>query len=220
MTGTTDTQRRRVLDPIERIAEVLFGLIMALTFTGSLGAATAGRDEVRTMLIGAIGCNIAWGLVDAVMYLVNTIVERRRGRRALQRVRNAATPDEGCRILADELSADLAAVLNPAELEDVRRRLVERPEPAAPPRLGRGDFAGALGVFLLVSLATFPVVIPFLFLHDAMPAKRISNGIAVLLLFWSGYSLGRHAGYRPWRMGLSMVAIGVILVAITIALGG
>jgi hypothetical protein len=36
---------------------VLFGLIMVLTFTGTLSAASQGRTEVRTMLIGAIGCN-------------------------------------------------------------------------------------------------------------------------------------------------------------------
>ena len=55
---------RGVLDPIERISEILFGLIMALTFTGTLSAASAGRAEVREMLLGAIGCNLAWGLVD------------------------------------------------------------------------------------------------------------------------------------------------------------
>ncbi len=57
----------RLLEPSERIAEVLFGLIMVLTFTGSLSVAEAGRDDVRTMLIGALGCNIAWGVIDGVL---------------------------------------------------------------------------------------------------------------------------------------------------------
>ena len=35
---------KRVLDPIDRVSEVLFGLIMVLTFTGSLSIAEAGRD--------------------------------------------------------------------------------------------------------------------------------------------------------------------------------
>ena len=51
---------RRVLDPAERISEVLFGLIMVLTFTGSLSIAEAGREDIRAMLIGALVCNIAW----------------------------------------------------------------------------------------------------------------------------------------------------------------
>jgi len=69
---------RRVLDPIERISEVLFGLIMVLTFTGSLGIATAGRQEVRTMLIKALGCNLAWGIIDAVLYLMGCLADKGR----------------------------------------------------------------------------------------------------------------------------------------------
>jgi hypothetical protein len=34
--------RARVLDPIERTSEVIFGLLMAMTFIGSLSVATAG----------------------------------------------------------------------------------------------------------------------------------------------------------------------------------
>ena len=81
---------RRVLDPVDRISEVLFGLIMALTFTGSLSAAESGRADVELMLTGAIGCNIAWGLVDAVMYLMSSVVERSRSLLTLKRVREAA----------------------------------------------------------------------------------------------------------------------------------
>ena len=54
---------KRVLDPIDRISEVLFGLIMVLTFTGSLSVTEAGRESIRTMLIGALGCNLAWELL-------------------------------------------------------------------------------------------------------------------------------------------------------------
>jgi hypothetical protein len=61
---------KRVLEPIDRVSEVLFGLIMVLTFTGSLSVAEAGRSEVRTMLIGALGCNLAWGIIDGVLYLM------------------------------------------------------------------------------------------------------------------------------------------------------
>jgi len=45
---------KRALEPIDRLSEVLFGLIMVLTFTGSLSVAEAGREDVRTMLAGAL----------------------------------------------------------------------------------------------------------------------------------------------------------------------
>ena len=69
---------KRVLEPSERIAEVLFALIMVLTFTGSLSVAEAGRDDVRAMLIGALGCNLAWGIIDAVLYLMGCLAEKGR----------------------------------------------------------------------------------------------------------------------------------------------
>jgi len=36
------------------ITEILFALIMVLTFTCSFSVAGAGREQVRTMLIGAL----------------------------------------------------------------------------------------------------------------------------------------------------------------------
>ena len=43
-------ERGRLLDALDRISEVLFGLIMAVTIVGSLSIATAGQAEVRTVL--------------------------------------------------------------------------------------------------------------------------------------------------------------------------
>ena len=65
-----------VLNPVDRIAEVLFGLIMVLSFTGAISASTDAREEVGELLWAALGCNVAWGLVDAIMYLMNVAVER------------------------------------------------------------------------------------------------------------------------------------------------
>ncbi len=59
-----------ILDPSERVAEILFGLIMALTMSGTISVATADRFEIRTMLIGVLGCNLACGLIDGGMYLM------------------------------------------------------------------------------------------------------------------------------------------------------
>jgi VIT1/CCC1 family predicted Fe2+/Mn2+ transporter len=46
----TAVRSRRVLEPVDRVSEILFGLIMVLTFTGALSVAEAGREEVREML--------------------------------------------------------------------------------------------------------------------------------------------------------------------------
>ena len=61
----------RFLDPIDRISELFFGLIMVLTSTGTLSVLNAGRVEVKTMIMGALGCNLAWGIIDAGMSLLS-----------------------------------------------------------------------------------------------------------------------------------------------------
>jgi VIT1/CCC1 family predicted Fe2+/Mn2+ transporter len=75
-------------------------------------------------------------------------------------------------------------------------------------------------VFVWVFAVTFPVAIPFIFVNPLVRAMRVSNAIALVLLFLCGYAFGRIAGYRRWLTGLGMVALGSALVAITIALGG
>jgi VIT1/CCC1 family predicted Fe2+/Mn2+ transporter len=218
--ATEDKSSQRVLEPIERVSEVLFGLIMVLTFTGSLSVAEAGHSEIRTMLIGALGCNLAWGLIDGILYLMACLSDQAQRLHTLRSVRTAATPEEAHRTIAGALPPLLAPVLQPAELERMRLHLTQIPEPPPRPRLQGQDWKGALGVFLLVFLSTLPVVLPFVFMHEASRALRFSNAIAIILLFLTGHAFGRCAGYRPWVMGISMVVLGCVLVAITIALGG
>jgi VIT1/CCC1 family predicted Fe2+/Mn2+ transporter len=211
--------RRQVLSPVERISEVLFGLIMVLSFTGSLSVATAGREEVQEMFIGAIGCNAAWGIVDAAMYLLGALVERGRAMVMLRAVRDAE-PAHGRSIVADAFPAAVGATLRPEQLEELRGQIARLPETQRYPSLTLQDFRGAIGVFLLVFLSTFPVVLPFAFIRRAQLALRISNGVAVTLLCFGGAALGRYAGLSPVRTAMGMVAVGALLVAITIALGG
>ena len=211
---------KRVLDPIDRVSEVLFGLIMVLTFTGSLSVAEAGRDDVRAMLIGALGCNLAWGIIDGILYLMGSLAEKGRGLLMFRAVRKATDPKEAQRVIAEALPSVVADVLTPTELEAMHERLKQLPEPPAQARLSRDDWRGAVGVFLLVFVSTFPVVIPFIFMRSAGPALRVSNVVAIVMLFLTGYAFGRLTGRRPWLVGISMVVLGSILVGLTMALGG
>ena len=211
---------KRVLEPVERISEVFFGLIMVLSITGSLSVAEVGREDVRAMLIGALGCNLAWGLIDGLMYLMGCLGARAESIRTMLAVRAAADREEAHRVIAGALPPLVASVFQPAELERVRLYLHQLPEPDAHPHLSERDWLGGLGVFLLVFLVTLPVVLPFVFVGEPMRALRLSNAIAIGMLFLSGYAYGRATGYRPWAVGIGMVGVGCVLVALTIALGG
>ena len=216
----SERSSKRVLEPVERVSEVLFGLIMVLTFTGSLSVAEAGHDDVRTMLIGALGCNLAWGIIDGVLYLMGCLAEKGRNLKAYHAVRAASDPRKAQQVIAGALPPVIASVLEPAELEAVRERLLRLPEPPSRAHLAGSDWLGALAVFLLVFLSTFPVAMPFLFMSSAPLAMRVSNAIAVSMLFIAGMAYGRCVGRSPWAFGISMVALGGVLVALTIALGG
>ena len=210
----------RVLDPGERQSEILFGLIMVLTFTCSISAAHDGREEVRTVLIGALGCNIAWVIIDAVMYLMAVLLERGRGLAIARAVRSSASPETGRKLLTDSLPEPLDRLLSGPALEELRAKVAAHPDPGGRPRFTGRDFLGAIGVFLLVFLSTFPVVLPFLLVSPLPRAMRTSNAVAIVLLYVLGHAYGKRAGFGSVRTGLSMVAIGLVLVAITIAMGG
>src|SRR2546423_928811 len=157
--NSSERSSKRVLEPIDRVSEVLFGLIMVLAFTGSLSVAEAGRSEVRTMLIGALGCNLAWGIIDAVLYLMGNLAEKGKGLLTFRAVRKTTDPKEAQRVIADALPSVVASVLEPVELESLYQRLKQLPQPPDHARLRKDDWLGAVGVFFLGVLLTFPLVI-------------------------------------------------------------
>lgn len=210
----------RVLEPVERLSEILFGLIMALTVTSAVSVATADDMQIRTMLIAALGCNLAWGIIDAGMYLMARLGERGHNALVGRAVLKAPTREQAHRIIEDELPPVFASIFRPAQLEEIRERISQMPSSRSHPGLTSRDWQGAVGVFVLVVAATFPVVIPFVVIDDARVALRISNVLAVVSLFLCGFLFGKHAGLPPWLTGLVMVVVGVALVAIAIALGG
>jgi VIT1/CCC1 family predicted Fe2+/Mn2+ transporter len=212
------TTGRAILDPTERLAEVMFGLLMVLSFTGTMSVAVSEGDQIHAVLMAALACNVAWGIVDAVMWVVLTGVDRVRDetrRTALL----SGTAADAREVLADRLPS-LDAVLTDGEIEGVLDRIRAMP-PEAPARFVTGrEAAGACVIFLLVTGATLPPSIPFLLMSDIDVAMRVSNAIALVMLFVIGARLGRVMGRGPWPMALAMSGIGTVLVLITIALGG
>ena len=138
----------------------------------------------------------------------------------LRAMRTSANPTESHHILAGALPPLLASILPDPTFDMLRQKVIQLPEPPAHPRLAKTDWMAAAGIFLLVFLSTFPVVVPFIFIHDTRLALRVSNAVAIAMLFMAGYAFGRHSGFRPVRTGLAMVIIGTAMVGITIALGG
>lgn len=220
VTKTKKRRFERVLDPVDRVSEVMFGLLMALTFTGSISVASAGREEIRTMMAAALGCNLAWGLVDAVMYLVRVQVSRGHGLATVRAVRAAHDASAANALIRQALPEGLAALMSGPDVDRLRERVLAVPELPSRPPMGLRDLAAAASVFALVVAATFPVVLPFILVDDTLRAMRWSNAVAVAMLFVAGMALGRHAGLGTVRTGLWMVALGAVMVGAIVVFGG
>jgi hypothetical protein len=213
---------RQRLDPASRLGEILFGLIMALGFTAS---ARLGLDESdnRTLFISILGCNVAWAIVDAVMYVLTALFERGRKVRLARDVLTSPSDSVAVERIAGELDQYLEAVTSVEE----RRRLyghvvdgIRGRNKELHARIEREDLLGGLAVALIIVLATLPVVIPFLFGLETGLAVRISNAVAIGMLFLLGARWAAIIGASAWRIGSGLMCLGIVLVLITIALGG
>ncbi len=217
---TQEITTYRFLNPVERISEVLFGLVMTLSFTCTMSVVTGGREEVGTTLVAVLGCNIAWGVIDGILYLLAAIAERGRKLRMYTLAMQAGDTEKVQAVIAEALPPLIAKVLAPEEIESIRRRLVNLPDQPRGRMITREDLGGAVGVFAFVVLSCIPVIIPFILVQNPLPALRVSNGIAILMLFVGGYSLAKYAGLAKFTTGVVMVVLGAAMVGLTIALGG
>ncbi len=211
------------LDPGGIFGEILFGLIMVLTFT--LGAGLTAEDGpagVRTLLIAALGCNIAWGIIDGAMYIMGGLLDRGRRNRMLLALKRVTEEDAALAAIGAEMDGPLTSLTSPEERKALYRdiwRLSARAQPDKP-RITRDDWMGGLASALLVILTALPAAIPFLFMDDKLQSLRASNGILLGLLFFCGYFWARYTGVNRWLAGLAMTGIGLVLVVAAILLGG
>jgi VIT1/CCC1 family predicted Fe2+/Mn2+ transporter len=212
----------KYLDPSEILGEILFGLIMVLTFTLGAGLVIQeGDNAIKEMLLAVIACNVAWGIIDAGMYVMTCVFERSRNRRLWRAVKAAPGDAQGLAIVTTWLEPQLGDVTSESMLKtvavDVLGQLRQREPDAA--SVTRDDWYGAIASFWLVFLSTIPAVLPFLIFDSRHLALRVSNGLLLGMLFLVGYQWSRHTNERPWLVGLGMLACGGALVAVAIAFG-
>jgi hypothetical protein len=214
---------QRYLDPASRLGEVLFGLIMVLTITLTAGLTVSeGRTGVRQLLAAAIGCNVAWGVIDAAMYLMNCVTVRTSKMRLVKAVQDAPDDAAALSLIQDEVDPELQELLEPGDSESFGQSILKHVARArgAGPVLTKDDFYGALACFWLVFVSCLPAAFPFLIFDRPRFALRVSNLLLLMGLFYVGYKWARYTGTNRWILGFSMVAVGLVLVSVAILLGG
>ena len=206
----------RYIAPADRMSELLFGLIMVLTYTVSARPETDGRDATRETLVGAVGNNLAWGLISGVLFIVYNVFERGRTMQLVQTVRQTSGREEALAILRDELDDKLETLAGEAERERLYCDILTRVGNLQPPqgRIRREDVIGALIVFVLVFSAAIPAVVPFWLIEDLRLAVRVSNGLLIGMLFLVGFFWARRSFTNPWLGGLALTVLGGLLVGL------
>jgi VIT1/CCC1 family predicted Fe2+/Mn2+ transporter len=213
----------RHLSSGERLGELLFGLIMTLTFTLTAGFVVGSdREAVRELLVATIGCNIAWGIIDGGLLILGRAFDRGRNARIGRAIRS--TPDEAAAaaVVAGELDEYLGEVATPESRNRLYREIVERVRGSEPRRPGipREDWLAAIGAFWLVVVASIPAALPFVFIDEPWRAIRVSNLILLALFFVIGWRWATYTTVRPWHAAVALTLFGVAMVGTAIALGG
>ncbi|MEZ5832086.1 MAG: hypothetical protein R3D05_12990 [Dongiaceae bacterium] len=212
----------RHLDPADTLGELIFGLIMVLTFT--IGARLLGPDEPtdsRELLAAAIGCNLAWGIIDGFLYMLGRVYERRRLASLVERVQSVGQ-EPAIGMLEMEFASTLARMVVSDERRKFYASVVEAVRCAPKHKVGLtgDDLRGAVLVCCLVLATAIPAAVPFTIINDSYAALRVSNAVLVGLLFVVGFLWGGHVGARPWQAGALVMSVGLLLVLIAIPLGG
>jgi VIT1/CCC1 family predicted Fe2+/Mn2+ transporter len=127
---------------------------------------------------------------------------------------------EARNVIRDNITPLAAELLSDEEIDRLKGKVDQLPDLKISRVLVMRNYINAIQIFFLVFIVTFPVAIPFLVVHDVIIAIRLSNGIALALLFTGGVLLARYAGLKPVLTALAMTAIGIFLVTMTILLGG
>jgi hypothetical protein len=214
----------RYLDPGEALGEVLGGLIMALTFTLGARLLTAnGQFKVHELIVAVVGCNVAWGVIDATLFVLGGLFYRGRRARFYRALKDISDEAEALAAVEAEFGLeDEPLAVHPEDRARLYRSLLTLSARATP--IGTGlrqqDFVSALIVFALVSASAIPGVIPLLVLADSNFALHVANWLLIVLLFLVGYWSGGYTGSPPWRVGVTAMLLGIFMVLVAVALGG
>lgn len=219
----------RYLDPLDAIVQLIYGVLIIMTFTLAVGAsgllAEGGSTpafEPQALMVAAFGCAVAWGIIDAVVYLMSCVAERNHAAKVLRDVRSAPDEDAAIEVVADAMEDQLIPITDEEDRELIYAEVVSslQETESEPTWITLADVQGALSIFVVALVATLPIVIPFFFVRNDYWDMRVSNLLSVLTLFLAGYWWGQQTGTKPVRTGLIVAALGLAVVVVAIPLGG
>ena len=212
------------LKPNESLTQLVSGLIVVLTFTLAASVATGGGQQgARSALFGAIAANLSWGIINAVLYVMDSAFDRNRQIRIARAITSTSNEAAALSAIRNELDPYLVSVTRVEDREQLYRNVRSALTHGHLPRRTdflRDDMMGAFAVFFLTLSATIPAILPLLIIDHPWLALRVSNGLVIGSLFFAGYHWAKYTDANPWLAGFGLTALGMALVVVAIAIGG
>ena len=217
-----------LLDPIDTLSEVIFSVLILLTFTLAFRIFIIGdgqpvtNEYVKDLVWAALGAAIAWGIIDGIMYALFQVLGRSERHRLLWHIQAAHTADEAVSAIADEFDYMMEPITGEEQRRTLYEDILDHLRTSQPRAVGlkREDLTGGLASVLIAVLAVTPSFLPlFIFSNDYALAIRLSNVVSFIVLFAAGYEWGRYTGMSRWRTGLLVMGVGALLEGVAIPLG-
>jgi VIT1/CCC1 family predicted Fe2+/Mn2+ transporter len=205
-------------------AEVMYGVIIAMTFTSVLrGYPYVFEIVLNRIILAALFCCIAWGVADGLFYLWERNYIIRRENKTIELTKSEGNDDSAISLIGEQLDDTILRNIpgeNRVQLYQKLTRFlstVDEREKLSPLQALTIIF----GTFLLSSGAGLAVVFPFFIIDDVMQALILSNISGILLLFIVGYSRAFERNLLSRIInGFASAFIGIIISVITVVLGG
>ena len=212
------------LKPNESLTQIVAGLIVVLTFTLAASvAAGGGEDGARTALLGAITANTSWGIINAVLYVMDSAFDSNRQIRIARAIASAPEEATALATIRNELDPYLISVTRADDREQLYRNVRNALTHGRLPKrtaFFRDDILAAIAVFCLTLAATIPAILPLLIIDHPWLALRVSNLLVIGSMFFVGYHWAKYVDANPWLAGFGLTAVGVALVLVAIIIGG
>jgi VIT1/CCC1 family predicted Fe2+/Mn2+ transporter len=220
----------RILDPIDRMEETVFSILIVLIFTLAYRAFALlpiHEDffftDAITIFRASLGAVIAWGLIDAIMYAIFSVFERKDRVRFMNELNASKTEQIGLEIIADEFDYIFDPITNDEQRMAIYEQVFAALKDMRPKKIQVevDDLIGAGAIFMAAIVAVIPSLTPLVIIRGNLTlALRLSNLFSFLMLFITGYRWGKYSGYKPLLMGLIIMSIAALMVLLAIPLGG
>jgi len=211
------------ITPVGRLQEIIYALIMVITVSSTVSRAVPDTEEgIQTLILAVLGCNIAWGIVDGVMFVLTSLFNRNKSLKMVKDATNAMTGDEALSVIDGEFNPPFEWMLGDDQKKKLNEEILDHVIRLRPPGTGitRDDVTGGMFCFVVTFLTTLPAIMPFYFIGEMEPAIRLSNAIVMTMLFFTGVEYAKYTDKNPLKTAISLTLLGAVVVVITILLGG